>query len=723
MGAVLHCDFETRSTVDLKKAGLDNYARHPTTDVWCMAYAFGDGSVGIWHPRTECFAHSPLEHVRKGGTVAAHNAQFELAIWNHVMVPRYGWPVLRAEQCRDTMVMAYAMSLPGALENAAAAVGIKQQKDMAGNRLMLQMCRPREVKPDDWTGRKCSVCEGVGEKFDPVWDVDKACRACAGTGGEYGPIIVWWDEPDKLERLYAYCKNDVEVERALDKRLMQLSDSEHRLWVLDQKINNRGVYIDQKAVRAAIAIAENEQRRLNAKMREVTSGFVSKATELPRLKKWMVTQGIVDAETDGLAKADVLEYLEDPATPAAVCEALKVRQEAGKTSTSKLQPMLDVASTHDGTLKYMFQFNAAGTGRWGGRKVQLHNLVRPKLKAHEVEDAIQKICALPPEKAAQYLSVFHGPPMDVLSWCLRGMLHAAPGKDLLVADYSNIEGRALAWLAGEEWKLEAFRVNDEGRGPDLYLVAAGRIYGKPPTAYTKDSEERQHGKVAELACGYGGGVGAFQTMAKTYLVKIADDLADDIKKKWRVAHPRTVQYWADLETAAMDAVLHGGTRTVGPKGREVSYRKAGSFLWCKLPGGRVLCYPYPKIMPVLAPWGDWKDSLTYMCVVDEQQRKKGKIIEDPAAHGDWQRVSTYGGKLSENVTQAVCRDLLAAGMWNVENAGYPVVLHVHDEIGSEVPKGFGDLKEFERLCSTMPAWAQGLPVVAKGWRGERYRKE
>lgn len=306
-------------------------------------------------------------------------------------------------------------------------------------------------------------------------------------------------------------------------------------------------------------------------------------------------------------------------------------------------------------------------------------------------------------QAARHIDLFHGSPMTVLSSCLRGMICAAPGHDLLAADYANIEGRGLAWLAGEEWKLDAFRAYDAGTGPDLYKVSAHRIYGTPIEEITKD--QRQIGKVAELACGYQGGVGAFQMMAKTYLVKVADDLADRIKQKWREAHPATVKFWYALEDAALEAVRHPGrVTTVG----KIAYRVKGSFLWCKLPSGRVLCYPYPKIKLIETPWGELKDCLHYMHV-DGLSNK-------------WVEAHTYGGKLAENVTQAICRDLLAYSIRQAEENGYPVVLHVHDEIVSEVPKDFGSLEEFEAICARTPAWAEGLPVVTEGWRGERYRK-
>ena len=309
-----------------------------------------------------------------------------------------------------------------------------------------------------------------------------------------------------------------------------------------------------------------------------------------------------------------------------------------------------------------------------------------------------------PHQAASYLDALHGSPLSVISSCLRSMLTAAPGHDLLAADYANIEGRALAWLAGEQWKLDAFRAYDEGTGPDLYMVAAARI--------DPDKPERQHGKVAELACGYGGGVGAFQQMAKTYLVKVDDALAEIIKNRWREAHPHIVNYWYDLDRAAMEAVLNPG-RVVGVRGngiasRTVLFKVKGSFLWCQVPTGGVICYPYPKVKPRMTPWGEMKDQVHYM-TVDGTTNK-------------WVETHTYGGKTAQNITERVCRDQLVYGMRNCEAAGYPIVAHVHDELVAEMPKGKGDLKEFENLCARVHPKMATLPVAVSGWRGERYRK-
>lgn len=680
---LLHIDFETRSTVDLKASGIDNYAKHPTTDVWCMAWTIDDGKVCLYvQPFQKCII--ALDHVRAGGTVIAHNAQFELAIWNHVMVPRYGWPPLKPEQCRCTLAQAYSMALPGSLERAAAAVGIEMQKDMAGHRLMLQMAKPREMK----------ACPSCSDNPEP-W----GCPICH----DAHTVPVWWDEPEKLQRLYAYCKNDVEVERQLGKRLMPLSDAEQEMWVLDQKINNRGIHVDTKAVSAAIAVVTAEQDRLNQEMRRVTGNFVGFCTETARLTKWVQSRGV---PVEGIAKADVLDALEQEALPGDVRDALLLRQEAGKSSTAKLRAMLDAVSS-DGRLRGMFQFHGAGTGRWAGRRVQLQNLPRPKIAHDEIDFYLGGLRQWDTPTAVKYADVLLGAPLDIISWGLRGMLTAAPGHDLLAADFANIESRALAWLAGEEGKLEAFRKYDTGTGPDLYLVAAAQIYG---TTVADAKPHRQIGKVAELACGYQGGVGAFQRMAKTYLVKVPDEVAERAKTGWRQAHAKIGQYWFDLERACLAAVCNpGSVQTAGPAGREVKFRVRGSFLWCLLPSGRVLCYPYPKVKPIETPWGEMKDQVHYMAI-DSVTNK-------------WGETHTYGGKLAENVTQAICRDLLAEAIKRCEAENYPVVLHVHDEVVSEVRgNGLGSLKIFEEICSQTPQWAAGLPVVAKGWRGRRYRK-
>ena len=658
---IIHGDFETRGTVDLKEVGADVYTKHPDTDVWCFAWAIDDEEPRIFAPQYD----TPWElyEAMKTATFAAHNANFELAVWNNIMVPRYGWPRLDPERVICTMAMAYAMALPGSLENAAAALGLTQQKDAAGHRLMMQMCRPKTEVP-----------------------------------------LTWWDDYDKLVSLYAYCQQDVRTEQALHKRLLDLSPAEQKLWILDHRINQRGIYIDQLSVTKAIEVVKLEADRLNDELNKATEGAVGFATEVATLTKWIQGQGV---PIDGLAKADVIEALKIEEMPDPVRRALEIRQEAGKTSTAKLRTILNILSS-DGRARDLLQYHAAGTGRWGGRKLQPQNMPRPSI-SHEM---VEEILDLFPKKSAlelvELINFLYGPPMSIVSDCLRGMICAAPGHVLMAADFANIEGRVLAWLAGEQWKLDAFAAYDRGEGPDIYKLGYARSFRIPVEEVTKD--QRFIGKVQELALGYQGGVGAFQTMARGYKLTISDAAAEEIKVAWREAHPKIVHYWHYLEDLASMAVKAPGvTFTTGLVANPVIFLVKGSFLFCKLPSGRVLTYPYPKLKPIMTPWGEEKEQIHYMSV-DGKTRK-------------WQETHTYGGKLAENVTQAVSRDILAEAMTRVDAQGYPIVMHVHDEIVVEVEESRRwDLSLFEAYVMQAPTWAVGLPIAVEGWRGRRYRK-
>lgn len=705
-----HIDFETRSAFDLLKGGADAYSQHVTTDALCLAVAFNDEPVSLWTPdmndgpwipNSPRMIHRLLDHVAKGGKVFGHNiGAFEMLIWNNVMTLNYGWPELKIEQCEDTMAMAYAMALPGSLDDASRTAGIPYEKDKVGHRIMLKLSQPRAILAD-------------------------------GT-------IVWWTKeevPDDFEKLYAYCKQDVVVERALAQRLMRLSPREQQLWELDFKINRRGVYVDQTAARVTGALVTTEKARLDNNMRQLTGNAVASCSAVGQISDWLKLKGVT---VPSLAKADVVELLEGE-LPDDCRRALLLRQEAAKTSTAKLTAMTNGISA-GGRARGLFQYHGASTGRWAGRRIQLQNLPRQKLKQEQIEEVFTLLNRYGAKAGPYIFEATQVKPMSVVSDCIRGFLRARPGYDLIAADFAAIEARVIAWLAGQEDALQVFR----GDGKIYELTAAG-IYGCKISEISKEDPRRQVGKVAVLALGYQGGVGAMQTMAKAYGVKLEPTFdalwarsteehrkkcefvfnlngkkydiskkefyaSDLIKQYWREANPAIVQYWDALNSAAILAATHEGKpMVVGPAGREVTFKKNGSWLWCRLPSGRVICYPYPKV-EIIAPFEDSTPRPTLTAMGVDSYTKK------------WERYKAYGGFLAENITQAVARDLLAEAMLNLEKKNYPVVMHVHDEVVVEVPKDFGSLAEVTKIITQIPAWAAGLPVSAEGWRGGRFRK-
>lgn len=686
---ILHLDFETRSTLDLKKVGLHRYADPKFTSVICLAWAFDEELVEPTY-RLHDISDSVFEHVDRGGIVYAHNAVFEHQIWNRIFFPD---AKIKPEQMVCTMAMAYAMGLPGSLERVAAALGVEHQKDKEGARLMMSMTKPKAVLPN----------------------------------GD----IVWRESPEDMARLSKYCAKDVEVERAIGKRMLQLSPYEKKIWILDQKINDLGITVDRTAVTQAVKVVEEQKTILDSEMRRMTDGHVEAVTTVQQIKDYLDLYGI---HRDSLAKPDVTELLTDPSLHPNARRVLELRSQGGKAATAKLQPMLDGTSNEDTRLRGCFQYSGANTRRWAGRRVQLHNLKRPSIKQSEIEFVFK---ALHEGLRADFIDIVFGPPMAVLADCTRGFLTASAGQELMACDFSAIEARVLAWLAGQDDVLDLFR-----SGADIYLKQASDIASKNIT--DKEDPWRLIGKVAMLALGYQGGVGAMQTMCKAYGVKMEpafldlwrtidgdtqeyvkdryeqnkakaeisreEWMASEITKlKWRKANSSVVQYWGDTERSFSKATVSPGQpSTVGVGHQQVTFKTSGSFMRCRLPSGGVICYPYPTIQETKTPWDATKKLPSYMA-------------EDGQSH-KWQRFSTYGGSLVENITQAVARDLLADAMLRLDQAGFKIVAHVHDEIICETCPDSPGLEEMKKIMSTPPAWAMDLPLAVSGWQGFRYRK-
>jgi DNA polymerase len=632
MTEVLRGDFETRSGVDLPKRGVHIYASDPSTDVWCFAYSFDDEPVDIW-VKGEDIPDRVLNHIEGGGIFKAWNASFELAIWNYIMVTRYGWPVLKIEQCRCSMAAAGAMSLPLGLDKAAKALSLDIKKDAVGYKLMLRMSRPRKVTD-------------VGE-------------------------VIWWTDPERLKRLYYYCKQDVEVERSVDKKTRALKDSEQEIWELDQKINNRGVPVDMDSVVAAIRWCAKERDRLNDKMFEITEGRVRGCEDIIGLRKFSGFNSVAKSEIDkhiATAEGDILE-------------AIQLRRDYAKTSTKKLEAF-ERGTMPDDRMKGIFQFyGAPSTGRWAGRRVQPQNFPRPTCSQEEIERRIEE----------RDMGSLQG-----VADCLRGMIAAPKGQELICADFSSIEARVLPWMAGQEDVLEVFK-----NGGDLYKHAATGIYNVDYDNVTKD--QRQIGKVAVLALGYGGSKGAFNSMAEGYGVEMNAKQVEGIVSSYRQANDKIVAWWFALERGAIKAMRHKGKKiNVG----QTVFRHTKGHLWLKLPSGRLMCFPRARVENVTKPWG------TSLGIIYVGENNYSRKVE---------KLNTYGGKLAENIVQAIARDLLAEAMLRIEAAGYEICAHIHDEVVAIKPEG-GSLKEFETLMAEQPVWAKGLPLGAEGWVGRRYRK-
>jgi DNA polymerase len=555
---------------------------------------------------------------------------------------------------------------------------------------------------------------------------------------------VYHDTVEARRRLGEYCIRDGEVEREIHRRVLPLGPSEQQLWELDQHINLRGIPFDMASLRGALVIAAEEKLRLNQEMSRVTGGKVTACSAVAALKEWAADYGVMQ---DSLSKAEITELLSGDPLPEPVEAALRLRLASSRfTSISKLKAILD--REINGRVSYTTQYHAATTGRWAGRGIQPHNFTRDLPDDPAVVEDIME--ALRTSNAAAVRK--HGEPSTVISKCLRGFIHAGPGKQLMGGDFSAIEGRGLAWLSGEEWVLKAYREIDvDPKLPDMYVRAYAKTFGVDPSTVTKT--QRQVGKVEELAFGYQGGVGAFSKMSAAGKILVVpkrteaalekaerlgfqlftESEVDKIKTDWRNARVMTKSYWWELESAAIRAVEHPGQMfEAGWKGRQVMFRKKGSFLWCKLPSNRVLCYPYPEVHHL--PSG--RQVLTFKGVPDAVvwatytgQKERGEtnttyIVDDPKNTKQWCRISTYGGKLSENITQAICRDLLADAIRRVESAGFKVVAHVHDEIIVE-GENFDeeDRMAFEILMCEVPDWAKDFPISAGCWMAPRYRKE
>lgn len=725
----IRLDFETYSEQDISKVGAYRYTCGDEARVLCMAYQINNDPVECWVPE---FGEEPPEFMRGGkldtGFIySSFNAFFERSVFRNIL----NIDPLTPDKWRDPQARLAYCALPLNLAQGGAHAGVPPEmlKSPYGKYLIKILCCP-----DPKTGKPFDFNEFAGalNALKPP-AVEEKIRSFLSKGGvpedgislalssiEYG----YGHLPGVLRKLLMtelirYCKQDVTAEGALDKILPPLPESEQRVWEADMAINERGVHVDIPTIKKVIAINAEAHERSLAEARRISGDDSFNPNSPTALLEWAETQGVQ------LLNAQK-KYLESmiPKVPEHVADMLKVRLSISKNSLSKYDTLL--AAHVDGVVRGNLQYHGATTGRWAGRLAQFQNIPRPLIFSQDkdysaVEEAIDAI------QIGSYdlLCTLYGADnvTDVLVSCTRGMIIAPPGKKLVVCDYSQIESRGLAWEAGQTNKVEAFR-----KGVDLYKFAAMAIYGKAAESEVTKSE-RDIGKVSELACGYNGALGAFQQMAKTYGVIVEDTLAEQIVRMWRTANPFITAYWKNVEDAAINAIRCPGIASRAVSGR-VKFRlvKTDSgleFLRCILPSGRSLQYPKPSII---------QREIKYEKVNPDTGKQEVHSFTKDAVEffgydtssQQWTRVCTYGGKLTENIIQAMCSDFLRSPLVALENPnnGLMTVLHVHDEIVCEADEH--DNNALENLRATMcevPTWAEGMPIAAAGYESKRYKKE
>lgn len=655
-------DFETRSAVDLRDCGMHVYAEDESTDVQCLAIKVEGHKAGIWVPAKyeaiaktldcDLFSDRQLQGiVDMADTIKAHNSGFERLIWKHVMTKKYGFKDLDISKLRCTAAKAAMHNLPRSLEKAGIAMELSVKKDTVGRSLMLKLCKPRKNKE-----------------------------------GETG--INWHEDPKDLARLFDYCCTDVDAEYKLCSKLSDLSENEQKVFELDSRINDRGVPIDVFGINELINKIEGKEKALLLEFQTITEGFVQSPKQVANTIKWLENNGVKTAD---LKKYTVENLLEAEGLPENVKRVLEIRQALSKTSTAKLQTFLDWCCS-DGRVKGMFLYHGASTGRWSSRGPQIQNLPRDSYDPEVVEDILNLSPGM--------VDMLHDCVTQAASKSIRGMIKAPRGKTLIAADFSAIEARVIAWVAGETKVLDAFK-----NKKDLYKIAACDIYKIKYDEVTK--QQRAIGKVAVLALGYQGWIGAFNAMAGAYGVVVSDDEATEIVSAWRKGNGNIVKLWSDIENAAIETIKTGKATAVSC----IKFGMRNDFLHMRLPSGRMLSYYKPQVEQVTTKFGITKDAISFLGE-NSVTRKTEKTF-------------TYGGKLCENLVQAISRDLLVEAMLRLEKAGLDIVMHVHDEVVCEVPKDKATpefLKAFEATVAKAPEWAKDLPLNAEGWISERYKK-
>lgn len=646
MGRVLGIDIETFSDVDLIKCGVYAYADSPAFEVLLFAYSFdGEETQIIDLAQGEAIPAEVESAIFDDSvTKTAFNANFE-----RTCLSKYFGTRLSPDSWHCSAVQAAMLALPRSLEDVGAVLGLDKQKMKEGKELIRYFCVP--------------------------------CKPTKANGGRTRNLP--HHAPEKWELFKTYCKRDVDVEKAIRQKLhnFPITESEMEVYRLDQEINDRGVLVDLALVHQAISCESLHKEIVTKRAYELTG--LENPNSVAQIKSWLTGRGM---EIDSLSKKAVADMIQE--TDGEVEELLKLRLLMAKTSVKKYEAM-ERSVCKDGRVHGLLQFYGANrTGRWAGRLVQVQNLPQNHIVDLELARNLVK------QGRFEDVELFYDSTPNVLSELIRTAFIPKEGSRFIVADFSAIEARVLAWLSGEQWRLDVFASHGK-----IYEASASAMFHVPIGEITKGSPLRQKGKISELALGYGGSVGALTSMGALDM-GLAEEELSPLVSTWRNANPHITQFWWDVDAAAIKAVTEKKETRVG----RITFFYQSGILFAMLPSGRKLAYVKPRM--TVNKFG--RNGLTY---------------EGISESGKWGRIETYGPKLVENIVQGTARDLLAEAMMRLKKRGYQIVMHIHDEAVLEVPDGVSSVEEVCSIMAVQPEWAEGLPLRADGYECSFYQKQ
>lgn len=645
MAQLMAIDIETYSDISLPDCGVQRYVSSEQFEILLFAYSIDEGEIQVIDLASgEKMPEEVMDLLMDDSVIkTAFNAAFERTCIN-----RYFGLSLPPEVWRCTAVQSAILALPLSLEGVGEALSLDKKKMSEGKELIRFFCMP--------------------------------CKATKANGGRTRNLPS--DAPEKWEQFKTYCKRDVDVEMQIRKKLKNypIPDREQVLYCMDQRINDRGIRVDTQMVSQAIA-CDLLYKEAAAKRAYELSGLEN-PNSVSQLKGWLSDKGI---EVDSLAKDTVTELVGK--TGGEVSELLKLRLAMSKTSVKKYEAI--ERAVCDGRVHGLLQFYGANrTGRWAGRHVQIHNLPQNHMEDLELARSLVK------EGRFDLVELLYPSTPEVLSELIRTAFVAKPGCRFIISDFSAIEARVLAWMSGEAWRLRVFSTHGK-----IYEASASAMFGVPIEEIGKTSPLRQKGKIAELALGYGGSVGALVSMGATKM-GLSEEELPDLVSQWRLANPHITEFWWKVDAAAFKAVKERCTVQMD----RLLFEYRGGILFIYLPSGRKLSYVKPRLE--LNRFG--REGITYEGVGESKK---------------WTRIETYGPKMVENIVQAVSRDILAEAMLRLEKAGFDIVMHVHDEVVLEVPEGVSSVEEVNELMAVNPSWTMGLPLKAAGFESVFYKKD